>query len=191
MNPYRPHRLMAVPPTLHARAEIAKAIRTLVARDGDDCVRQRSEIAALRRDLEEIPGLLRKAFAEWRRQLQTELRKYSADQPRVPKGNPDGGQWTSEDWNEVPRDRAGNSETSLPPRQYASLDTGVRADATSAPPARVQQGDEPHEQQIKLAADWQSLPVNLVEEEAPNGIGHAIKEHVGKSDAELFAALER
>lgn len=60
---------------------------------------RRAEIAAIRRDLdalirdvcklgEELPAL---AMAE----LQSELKKYSPEQPRVPAGNPDGGQWTS------------------------------------------------------------------------------------------------
>jgi hypothetical protein len=100
MNPYRPYRLSAVPRTLHTQLEIAKAIRALAGPDHDELLWQRrTEIAALRRDLdvlargvhklgEELPALV---MAE----LQSELRKYSPDQPRVPKGNDDGGQWTS------------------------------------------------------------------------------------------------
>jgi hypothetical protein len=87
------------PRTLHTQLEIAKAIRTLFAPDEDPQVRRRTEIAAIRRDLdtlardvyrlgEELPTLV---MAE----LQSELKKYSADQPRVPAGNRDGGQWTS------------------------------------------------------------------------------------------------
>jgi hypothetical protein len=100
MNRYWPYRLSAVPRPLHTQLEIAKAIRTLVGPDEDELLRQRrDEIAAIRRDLdvlvrdvrnlgEELPALV---MAE----LQSELRKYSADQPRVPAGNRDGGQWTS------------------------------------------------------------------------------------------------
>jgi hypothetical protein len=55
---YKSHSLIAVPKTLEARLEIAKAIRALVARDI--------------------------------------VQKFDPDQPRVPAGNSDGGQWTSE-----------------------------------------------------------------------------------------------
>jgi hypothetical protein len=100
MNPYRSYRLSAVPQTLHTQLEIAKAIRTLAGPDQDELLRQRrAEIAAIRRDLdalrrvvqrlgEELPALV---MAE----LQSELKKYSPEQLRVPAGNPDGGQWTS------------------------------------------------------------------------------------------------
>lgn len=101
MNPYRPYRLSAVPQTLHTQLEIAKAIRTLAGPDEDELLRQRrAEIVAIRRDLdalvhdvrklgEELPGL---AMAE----LQSELKKYNPDQPRMPAGNSKGGQWTAE-----------------------------------------------------------------------------------------------
>jgi hypothetical protein len=100
MNPYRPYRLSAVPRTLHTQLEIAKAIRALLGPDQHELLlRRRAEIAAVRRDLdalvrdvhklgEELPALV---MAE----LQSELKKYSPDQPRVPAGNADGGQWTS------------------------------------------------------------------------------------------------
>jgi hypothetical protein len=100
MNPYRPFRLSAVPQTLHTQLEIAKAIRTLAGPDEGELLQQRrAEIAATRGDLdalkrgvqrlgEELPALV---MAE----LQVELKKYSPDQPRVPAGNHDGGQWTS------------------------------------------------------------------------------------------------
>jgi hypothetical protein len=100
MNPYRPYRLSTVPRTLHTQLEIAKAIRTLLGPDDDELPRQRrAEIAAARRDLdalardvhklgEELPALV---MAD----LQSELKKYSPDQPRVPAGNHGGGQWTS------------------------------------------------------------------------------------------------
>lgn len=51
----------------------------------------------------------------------------------------------------------------------------------------------PAEHNIAVAAGnrWQSLPINLAEEESPNRQGHTIGEHVGKSDADLLEALER
>jgi hypothetical protein len=101
MKPPLPHTLSAVPQTLHARLEIAKAIRTLAGPDEDELLRQRrAEIAAIRRDLEVLTRDIRKAGEEWlvlaKAELRAALKKYSPDQPRVPAGNPDGGQWTPE-----------------------------------------------------------------------------------------------
>ena len=101
MNPHGPRILTAVPRTLHTQLEIAKAIRTPVGPDDELLRQRRTEIAAIRRDLdvlargvrelaEELPALV---MAE----LQSEPKKYSPDQPRVPAGNLDGGQWTRED----------------------------------------------------------------------------------------------
>ena len=132
MNPHGPRILTALPDTLHTQLEIAKAIRTLAGPDEDELLRQRrGEIAAIRRDLvalkrdvrklgEELPALV---MAE----LQSELKKYSADQPRVPPGNRDGGQWTS-------GSNAG-SDTPIPRTRYAALDTNTRTDATEPTPS--------------------------------------------------------
>jgi hypothetical protein len=99
MIPYKPYRETAVPKTLETRLEIMKAIRTLAVQDEDE-QRRRADIAALRRDLEQIAQDLRKTCREWASQVQSELRlalqKYDPDQPRVPAGNPDGGHWTGE-----------------------------------------------------------------------------------------------
>lgn len=136
MNPYRPHRQMAVPPTLHARMEIAKAIDSLAAQEADDRARRHAEISALRCDLEEIPGLLHQALTD-RALLVAELRKYSADQPRLPKGNRHGGEWTKEGEDAVSGDSSGTSNIVTGDRQsklgrrYAELDAGVRTDATA------------------------------------------------------------
>jgi hypothetical protein len=101
MKPPLPRTLSAVPQTLHARLEIAKAIRTLVGPGEDELLRQRrAEIAAIRHDLEALSRDIRKAGEEWlalaKAELRAALKKYSPDQPRVPAGNPDGGQWTNE-----------------------------------------------------------------------------------------------
>jgi hypothetical protein len=59
---------------------------------------------------------------------------YNPDQPRVPAGNPDGGQWTNEGGNGPSENSL--SDTALTPDdstgqgpQYAALDTGTRTDA--------------------------------------------------------------
>jgi hypothetical protein len=101
MNPYRPYRPSAVPRTLHVQLEIANAVRTLMAPDEDERLRaRRAEIAAIRRDLDALARDLPRAFAEAATLAKAELgavlaKKYNPDQPRVPSGNRDGGQWTS------------------------------------------------------------------------------------------------
>jgi hypothetical protein len=128
MNPYRPYRQSAVPRTLHTQLEIANAIRTLAGPDEDERLRaRRAEIAAIRHDLE-VKRDFKKAGEECLAAVQAELRrlalakKYNPDQPRVPVGNRDGGQWTN-------GSKVG-SDTPIPRTRYAALDTNTRPDAT-------------------------------------------------------------
>ena len=60
------------------------------------------------------------------------IQKYNPDQPRVPAGSPDGGQWTGEGESGSARESiAGpNSNRASGPVEYAALDTGTRTDAT-------------------------------------------------------------
>jgi hypothetical protein len=74
---------------------------------------------------------------------------YRPEQPRVPAGNADGGQWT---------DGGGTHDV---------------ADMRTL-------HDDPEKK----------YTVNLQEEESPKGIGHTIRDHVEKSDADLLANLE-
>jgi hypothetical protein len=121
MNSYRPQRLMAPPPTLRAELEVAKAIRTLaVQEEADKCARRLAEISAIRRDLEEIPELQRQALGDCRALPRAELRKYSPGQPRVPAGNPDGGEWTS-----------GNVDAANSSRNIDALASGAPSDGWS------------------------------------------------------------
>ena len=107
MIPYRSLVLTAVPRSLEKRLEIVNAIRALVADDDNDPIRKRrAEIAALRRDFEK---LREEVLDLWRRcepRARSYVIKYNPDQPRVPAGNPDGGQWTSEGA-DTPRDAVG------------------------------------------------------------------------------------
>jgi len=102
MKPPLPHSESAVPRTPHAQLEIAKAMRTLMAPDEDELLRRRrAEIAAIRDELEAIKRDFQKAGEECLALVKAELRavlakKYNPDQPRVPAGDRDGGQWTSE-----------------------------------------------------------------------------------------------
>jgi hypothetical protein len=147
MKPPLPRILGDVPRTLHAQLEIAKAIRTLVGPDEHELARQRrGEIAALRRDIEALAADILRAFEEAsalvKAELAAALRKYSPDQPRVPSGNRDGGQWTREQGasgapstsSDVGAAKPG--DRSRPRLQYASLESGTLSDLTeSARPA--------------------------------------------------------
>jgi hypothetical protein len=97
MKPPLPRTLSAVPQTLHTRLEIAKAIRALAGPDEDELLRQRrTEIAAIRRDLEALSRDLHKAFETAATLAKAELRaalkktgkvaflKASADDPAHP-----------------------------------------------------------------------------------------------------------
>jgi hypothetical protein len=144
MKPPLPHILSAVPQTLHTRLEIAKAIRKLAGPDEDELLRQRqAEIAAIRRDLETLAFEARKAGEEClalaKAELQAALKKYSPDQPRVPAGNSDGGQWTrDDDGNGSSSDFSGAArDLSDAPTRYAARETGTLIDATEVPEPRV------------------------------------------------------
>jgi hypothetical protein len=106
----------SVPRSAHVQHEIAKAICTLMGPDEDALARaRRTEIAALRRDLDALARDLPRAFAEAAALAKAELRrvalakKYNPDEPRVPASNRDGGQWTSgpEDLSETSLDQSG------------------------------------------------------------------------------------
>jgi hypothetical protein len=142
MNPYGPRILTAVPQTLHAQLQIAKAIRTLAGPDEDELLRQRrTEIVAIRRDLDVLARGVRKLGEELpslvMAELQSELKKYSPEQPRVPAGNPDGGQWVGENGDtshDGSRDGIGSARTGVRyaadiPRN-ASNNSEILSDAT-------------------------------------------------------------
>jgi hypothetical protein len=94
--PYKPHLATAAPETLEVRFEITKAARRFAALDGDEWLQhRRAKIAALRRELEEIAQTFHELRGDCDPRLRSYVQKYSPDQPRVPAGNSDGGQWTS------------------------------------------------------------------------------------------------
>jgi hypothetical protein len=135
-------------------AEVAKGYRLL---------------AVLREEVAEI-----RAERKRRRALEA---KYSPSQPRVPAGDPRGGQWT---------DRSGGGGTVAGP----SEDTGPSQDADlTQPMGNVELGDvsgsselgdlfqikpdKPHAEGVQLAGE----PVDLLEQQQRGG--HAISEHAG------------
>jgi len=189
MIPYKPNVLTSVPPTLEKLREVMQAMRTLAAQD-DKLLRQRqANIAALRRDFEQLrrslPGLLQQAIADVRRDCDPRLRsyviKYSSDQPRLPAGNPDGGQWTSEGTSGASAVSASSAEPNVPSRpiQYAALDTGTRDDATSGA----------SDVQVAAGSGRPGYPIDLQEEEARGG--HTLGAHVGRSESSLLSEIRQ
>ena len=144
MKPPLPHSESTVPRTLHAQLEIAEAMRMLMAPDEAELLYQRrAEIAAIRGELEAIKRDFQKAGEECLALVKAELRaalakNYNPDQPRVPAGNRDGGQWTSgseaggQAQSISVSSPAAVSESSGAPIRYASLENpipGTRIDA--------------------------------------------------------------
>jgi HK97 family phage portal protein len=139
-------------------------------------------------DLDEVPALSIEREALWKRvgeaafltddekraatgyeplpasSLTTLLAKYSPDQPRVPAGNPDGGQWTSgREGGEAAGDESGSGSNG-----------GEANDVEITPVSQDNDG---------------SYRVDLLEEEERGG--HVIREHVGKSESYLKARVKR
>lgn len=89
MNTIRSRRILsALPDTLHTRLEIAKAIQTLAAQHESRPAQKTLESSL------EIGALAASIVGE----IFHELRKagFNPNEPRVPAGSPDGGQWTTQ-----------------------------------------------------------------------------------------------
>jgi hypothetical protein len=129
---------LTVPPTLEKQREVLDAFRTLADQDDELLQWRRAEIAALRREAEDIRrciDAISRQMLELRAQILTERKaqKYSPDQPRVPAGSPHGGEWTSEGGIGSSNGSPANAVTPAPPGpqrgpQYAQADTGTRTD---------------------------------------------------------------
>ena len=169
MIPYKSPLLTAVPQTLEKRLEIIDSIRALAARDDDEQLsKRRAELASIRRELGELAQVLQEIRRDCDPRLRSYVMKYSSDQPRVPAGNPDGGQWTGEGGSgssndssdasgDVSDDDSSDSsngasgEGSEPGPQYAALDTGTQTDASEGVPSNSQTHDDSTEDRIELA----------------------------------------
>ncbi len=135
------------------------------ADDADDIIAARERERQLLAEYQELLKL--KSDLLWLR-LELKLRrllreqKYRPDQPRVPAGHPEGGQWT------LIGDGGGGTD-----------DARVLSDES---PDAIRPG-------AQYAQDLTNrrYSVNLGEEEARGG--HTIREHVGKSDQELLETL--
>jgi len=172
--------LTAVPQTLEKRQEIINAIRTFTASD-DGRLKRRTEITALRSDLERLRQDVLELWRQCEPRARSYVIKYSSDQPRVPSGNPDGGQWTNEGGSTSPGGPPSDPQSEDASRsvQYAVLNTGTRTDATK------------NESEIQVAAGTghSGYPIDLQEEEARGG--HTIGAHVGQSESSLLAEIRQ
>lgn len=183
MIPYKSPFLVAVPQNWQVRLEIMTAIRTLAKQSEDDQVRQRrADIAALRRSCEQLALSVYDLWRECEPRARSYVIKYSPEQPRVPAGNSDGGQWTSEGQSGPSSDSTGDSEAtpgdiSNSGTQYAALDTGTRTDATA------------DESGVQVAAGpgRPGYSIDLLEEEQLGG--HTVAQHVGKSEDYLLSLI--
>ena len=107
------------------------------------------------------------------------VKDYDPDQPRVSPGQPGAGRWSSGDGAGSSSDSSAssNSTGSGSSPEYAALDTGTPTDATTG------------ESNIQVAAGpgRAGYPIDLLEEEAQGG--HAIRDHVGKSQDYLLSIV--
>jgi Bacterial CdiA-CT RNAse A domain len=210
----------AVPRTLQAQLEIAKAIRTLLGPDQDELLRRRrAEIASLRRDFDalarEIPKALAAAAALAKAEFFAALKKYSPDQLRVPKGNPGGGEWTKEDDSRPsPGASDGNPDGPKPGVRYASLATspdGAPTQTDALSPGfdvaaaferekKREKEKKAKEKEEREKADKDKTEANSTRSrssgypidilEEESRGAHTVERHVGKSDDYLRRRLE-
>ena len=137
--------------------------------------------AVLRAEVDELKAALA------RRRL--EEAKYSPDQPRIPKRNPGGGQWT----------RIGGGIGQSPTRNIAqpmgNVDVGNRVGSSETEglfnigPGRTDSANSSDGLPKIAAADesGQRIPLELGEEDARGG--HGKRDHVEKTDSELIDVL--
>jgi hypothetical protein len=205
MKPPLPRIESAVPRALHVQLEIAKAMRTLTGPDERELARQRrAEIAAIGRDIELLAVDIRKAFESAatlaKAELRAALKKYNADQPRVPAGNPDGGQWTNTGGDVSSATIDGQRAGGVPqPRQYAQLATDTQVDAAATGDNPYRQGSDSGRVQlvndippaVGLAAALQRLVAagRITEEEAA-AVQQSANAYRAAESARLAAAIE-
>jgi hypothetical protein len=153
-----------------------------------------AEAKAIARELEELAALqdeLMEIKAELARRRREDETKYSPTQPRVPAGNPRGGQWTD-------RSRGGGgggvSFGGIGGGDDTGTEDGGGTRGSGVEGDGIDDGDTDSENLsdfiVKVAADDSDrrYSVNLREEEVR---GHALDEHSGKSDLELETEFKR
>ncbi|HET8918110.1 MAG TPA: hypothetical protein VFN27_00350 [Xanthobacteraceae bacterium] len=119
MIPYRSSILTEAPRSLQKRLEIIDVIARQTAQEN----RARPiNKAALHAPHECSGPTIRETYPELAALWQWLILKYSPDQPRVPAGNRDGGQWTR-------GEGGGGTAVARHPVQVASIETGTMTDA--------------------------------------------------------------
>ena len=122
-------------------------------------------LAALRAEVDELKAALA------RRRL--EEAKYSPTQPRVPAGNPHGGQWTDRSGGD------GQSQGTGLAQPMGNVDIGDVSGSSELGDLFQIKPDAPRVDGVQLAGE----PVDLLEQEQRGG--HAISEHVGRTYDDL------
>jgi hypothetical protein len=115
---------------------------------------------------------MKAALARWR----LEEAKYSPSQPRVPGGNPRGGQWTDRGGGD------GQSQGTGLAQPMGNVDVGDVTGSSELGDLFQITPAEPGTVGVQLAADGR--PVDLLGEEQSDG--HAFEKHVGKSERWLL-----
>jgi hypothetical protein len=147
-----------------------------------------AKIAASRRFLAELRAEVDEMKAALARRRLEEA-KYSPDQPRIPKRNPGGGQWT--------RVGGGGGQSPSPgvARPMGNVDIGAGSSETDglfniAPGGTDTDSANVSDSVLKVVAadeSGQRYSVNLQEEEDRGG--HTLRDHVGKTDAYLIGVM--
>ncbi len=193
MKPPLPRILGDVPRTLHAKLEIAKAICTLVGPAEHELARQRrAEIAAIRRDFEALTRDIPKAFAEAAALAKAELRaaltKYSPDQPRVPRGHPDGGEWTRTEGETLSSASQNPAPRHVPERhsssrvRYASLENLPDISLTDGPIGTHYAASSESDESGRREENFEVSPAQSIRSEAAQNRLNELMARVGKID---------
>ena len=127
--------------------------------------------------------------------------KYRPDQPRVPAGNPDGGQWTDEDG-----DGGGDGETTVDPAPRARAPADARPatiPSTQEPTAtdestprfldeNIDTDPKPFDgaEIIPAAGEGGNYGIKLLDDEGKNG-SHTLSKHVHENDQALLNEAKR
>ena len=181
--------------------DLADVIPAL-ARERD--IERAAEAKAIAREIEELLALrdeLMQIKAELARRRLEDEAKYSPSQPRVPAGNPRGGQWTDRSGGQGTvagqSQDAGQSRNADLTRPMGNVDVGdvsgssevgdlfkIKPDATRTDVGNLSDSI------VKVAADDSDRRYSVIlrEEEGP---GHTLRDHAGKSDLEIEAEFKR
>ena len=127
-------------------------------------------------------AVLREQVAELRAELKRrrlEEAKYSPSQPRVPAGNPRGGQWTDRSGGQGQSQSQSQSQSTDLAQPMGNVDIGDVSGSSELTDLFQIKPDETRVDGVQLAGE----PVDLLEQEQRGG--HAIREHAGRTYDDL------